>query len=172
MSFNTTMLALRLVHIVSGVFWVGAAGAIAIFVIPAARQIGADGARVMYEVMYRRRLAVYFTVAAALTILSGLAMYALIGAGSYRAWMSSRMGMTIAVGAVSAILAAAISATVTSRACAWLHVSPGNALSATDPGGAASSDTTIQHRRFALASSASAILLFIAAAAMAAARYV
>ena len=68
------MVVLRLIHIVGGVLWVGAVALMTSFVVPAVRSAGAQGGRVMQELMQRRRLPFYMNVVAGLTMLSGLVL--------------------------------------------------------------------------------------------------
>jgi hypothetical protein len=108
----TVMIVLRLIHIVSGVFWVGAFLLVVGFLFPAVRAMGPQGGRVMQEVMQRRRLPAYLGVAAGLTILSGFVMYGRVAAATNGAWASTRAGMTYGIGGLAAILAVVVGALV------------------------------------------------------------
>ncbi len=68
------LIVLRIVHVVGGVFWAGAILFVVHFLEPAVRDAGPDGARVMQALGKRRYLEVVPTVAA-LTLLSGYALY-------------------------------------------------------------------------------------------------
>jgi uncharacterized membrane protein len=52
-------LLLRLIHILAGVFWVGAIFLIAGFLLPTARAMGREGGRFMQHLMLQRRLPVF-----------------------------------------------------------------------------------------------------------------
>lgn len=173
MSFQTLMLWLRLAHILAGTFWVGSAITFAGFIYPAVRASGPAGPRVMRQLMVHRRLTLGFSISAAITVLSGVAMYALIGAGGFAAWMHSRMGATLGVGAVAALVAATIGSGVAAPAGRRLQMLSSQMATAT---GAPSPEHVAELARtqtmLGRASVASAVLLTIAAAAMAAARYV
>ncbi|HET7550102.1 MAG TPA: hypothetical protein VFK04_02360 [Gemmatimonadaceae bacterium] len=109
---QTMMLALRIVHIVFGLFWAGTAIALAAFVIPAARANGPTGGRLLREIMQRRRLSASLAVAAALTILSGATMYWRIATDMHDAWMRSRPGLVLGFGGLTALIAFALGAGV------------------------------------------------------------
>lgn len=173
MSFQTLMMWLRLVHILAGTFWVGSAITFAGFIYPAVRASGPAGPRVMRQLMEHQRLTLGFSISAAVTVLSGVAMYAAIGAGGFTEWVRSPMGMTLGIGAIAALIAAAIGSGVAAPAGRRLEALSSRLATAS---GAPSADhlaelTRVQ-ARLGRASVASAVLLTIAAAAMATARYV
>ena len=71
---DPALILLRVVHVVGGVFWAGAILFVVHFLEPAVRDAGPDGAKVMQALRKRRYLEVVPTVAA-LTLLSGFALY-------------------------------------------------------------------------------------------------
>jgi uncharacterized membrane protein len=109
---HTMMLALRIVHILFGLFWAGTAIALAAFVIPAARANGPTGGRLLREVMQRRRLSASLAVASALTILSGATMYWRIATDIHDVWVRSRPGLVLGFGGLTALIAFALGAGV------------------------------------------------------------
>jgi hypothetical protein len=98
------LLLLRLVHIVVGVFWVGAVAFIAFFLLPTIQSVGAAGGAVMQQLTQIRRMPGWLTAAGVLTILAGLLLYwhDSAGFGSVQ-WMRSGPGVTFGLGAVLAI---------------------------------------------------------------------
>ena len=108
MTDQSVMLVLRVVHIVFGLFWAGTAVVLAAFVIPAARANGPAGGRLLQELMHRRRLSSWLATAAALTILSGAAMYWRIATDMHDAWIRSRPGMVLGFGGLMALIAAVL----------------------------------------------------------------
>ncbi|MGH7676688.1 MAG: hypothetical protein ACREMV_15595 [Gemmatimonadales bacterium] len=98
------MIALRLVHVVLGVFWAGTLIFVATFLNPAVRAAGPEGGRVMLRLQERGFMTV-MPVVAALTILSGLALYWRISGGLQGVWVGSRMGIAFAAGGVASIVA-------------------------------------------------------------------
>ncbi len=98
------MVAMRLIHIGLGVFWAGAIFFIVLFLEPSVRAAGPDGGRVMQGIQQRKLLTI-LPVAAALTILSGIALYWRASVGFNADWMASRVGVSLTMGAVAAIVA-------------------------------------------------------------------
>ena len=100
---HALLVALRLIHILLGVFWAGTIFFMALFLEPSVRAAGPDGAKVMQGLMQRR----YFNIMpliALLTILSGLALYWHVSGGLEPTWMRSRLGMSLTFGAVAAMV--------------------------------------------------------------------
>jgi len=98
------MIALRSVHIVLGVFWVGAVLFINTLLAPSLKAAGPAGGRVMQELRQRRYQDV-LTVVASLAILSGLGLLWLDSGGLQRVWLGAPIGIAFCVGGVAGILA-------------------------------------------------------------------
>jgi uncharacterized membrane protein len=167
------LMLLRLVHIVVGVFWVGAVAFIAFFLLPTIQSVGAAGEAVMRQLNQIRRMQGWLTAAAVLTILAGLLLYwhDSAGFGSVQ-WMRSGPGVTFGLGAVLAIAATGFHSAVIAPAARELAAIMARADAA---GGPPSSDlATVQRLQARLAWGARtwAVLLLLAAAAMSVARYV
>ena len=101
---NLYMLALRLVHIGGAVFWTGAVFFIVLFLEPSVRAAGPDGAKVMQGIQQRNLLNILPGVAA-LTILSGVALYWRASVGFNGDWMASPVGISLTIGAIASIAA-------------------------------------------------------------------
>lgn len=115
MSESLIMIGLRVIHIVCGVFWAGTAIAVAWFLLPAQRAVGQPGSVFMQQLMFGQRLRNFLAGAMALTILSGLTMYARLAMVTHGAWASSRTGIVLGIGAVAAIIAGGIGGGVIGR---------------------------------------------------------
>lgn len=173
MSFQTLMMWLRLLHILAGTFWVGSAITFAGFIYPAVRASGPAGPRVMRQLMYHRKLTLGFSLSAAVTVVTGVAMYAAIGAGGFSAWVQSPMGTTLGVGAIAALIAAGIGSGVAAPAGRRLQaLSARMAMANGAPSAEHLAELARTQTTLGRASVASAVLLTVAAAAMATARYV
>ena len=166
------MIVLRLVHILSGVFWVGALLVAAGFLYPAA-QDGPEGGRMLQRIMVRHRLATWVSAAAGLTMLSGLWMYGRVAMATGGAWMRTRPGIALGVGGLLAITAAGIAGAVLapggrqlSELGTRLHAGGGGALSGDGP-----AEMRRLQARLMGTTRLVAALLVLAAAAMAVARY-
>jgi uncharacterized membrane protein len=97
------LLAARLLHILLGVFWVGAIAFNTIFLGPAMAEAGPDGAKVMAGVI-RRRFTEVMPVVALLTIASGLWLFWRISGGFDPHWMRTGVGHAYGAGGVLAIV--------------------------------------------------------------------
>jgi len=93
---------LRLLHIVAGMIWVGAAIMMSFYVEPASERSGRDGARFLRDLYGKSNYARMIPVAAIITTLAGLLLYGMM---SYHETMNSAMGMSITLGALFGLLA-------------------------------------------------------------------
>jgi uncharacterized membrane protein len=100
------MIVLRLIHIFSGVFWVGATLFLWRFVTPAVQKMGTDGGKFMRALLsdtpYLRAIA----GAAAATVISGLLMYWKVSNGFSGDWMSLTSSIVLTIGALAGLAAA------------------------------------------------------------------
>ena len=166
LNIKLVLVALRLIHVVSGVLWVGGAAVLAAFVLPAAR----DEKSMAYlrQLIWTRNLPRYLNVMLVLALLSGLTMYGNLVFITRGAWARSRVGMTLGLGGALAILAALVATFVAAPA---IH----RALELTDGTSPSSSDASAEASR-ALSRYAAAMRLVVAlligtAALMGIARY-
>ena len=100
---HAIILALRAVHIVTGVFWAGAALFINVLLGPSLGAAGAAGGRVLTELKQRRYHEVLI-VTSTLAILSGLALLWVDSAGLSHAWLGAPLGLVLSLGGVAAIM--------------------------------------------------------------------
>jgi hypothetical protein len=169
MSF--TLLTMRLLHVVLGTFWAGTLIFNALFLQPAMRDAGPDGARVAGGLIRRRFLDV-MPLVAFVTIGCGLWLYWHVSGGFQASYMRSLTGMTIGVGALAALVAFVIGLSILRPAL--LRAAALSQAAAQAP--AAERDAqmaTVQTLRVraAVAGRVVAGLLVLAAATMAVARY-
>lgn len=166
-----TLHLLRLLHIVIGVFWVGAVTFIAFFLIPSLRAVGPAGGAVM-EQLTARRMPLWLMGAGILTVLSGFGLYWHDSAGFSSTWLASGPGRTFGFGAVMALIAVVVGMAVNSPVASRLG-GLGTRIKAA--GRPPSPDELAEmqrlQQRLARASVLAALLLLLAAAAMAVARY-
>ncbi len=98
------LLVMRVLHIAMGVFWAGTMMFNAAFLMPAVRDAGPDGAKVA-AALARRRFMEIMPWIAALTIVSGVWLYWFDSVGFRPPFMRSRMGISLGVGALAALIA-------------------------------------------------------------------
>lgn len=109
------MIALRLIHFFSGIFWVGSTFFLIGFLAPTVQASGPEGGRFMQRLMNGTRFSTVIAVAGGLAMLSGLLMYWRISDGLNPGVMfNSRLGLTI--GAIAGIAAGIVGGAVQGRA--------------------------------------------------------
>ena len=109
---DTYMVVLRIVHILAGVFWVGAALTTFLFLQPTAREVGPAAGPFMAHLAGKKRLVDWVLRAAGLTILAGLLMYWRVSGGLDTDWIGSAEGIAVTVGALCGIAAFSLGLTV------------------------------------------------------------
>ncbi len=169
---DTYMVVLRIVHILAGVFWVGAALTTLLFIQPTAREVGPAAGPFMMHLAGRKRLIDFVLSAAGLTVLAGLLMYWRVSDGLDADWIGSAPGVSLTVGALCAIAAFAIGGSIV-RPMIMENLAIGRAVASS--GGPPTPEQAAQlqalQRRGIAAGKAIVPLLIIAVIGMAAARY-
>jgi hypothetical protein len=96
------LIYLRLIHIVCSVIWAGGMIYLAVFVIPAAKSLGTEGARFIQRLFITNKLPVIMNIAAIFSIVTGiLLMQKLLG--GIQNTFSSTHGTIIIIGALLAV---------------------------------------------------------------------
>ncbi|HXT47487.1 MAG TPA: hypothetical protein VN717_02545 [Gemmatimonadaceae bacterium] len=166
------ILALRLIHIVSGVFWVGSIIFMAWLLTPALRATGAAGGAVIQQLVRAQRLPAYLIAAMLLTVISGLLLFQHDSA-SFPGWMRTGTGMTFGAGAVLAIVGAIIGVFFNTPIAKRLSALGASIQAGGRPPTAEqAASLEMLQSRLARLSSIAAVLLILAVAAMAVARYI
>jgi uncharacterized membrane protein len=93
--------ALRIVHIGSGVIWAGGAALFFFYIEPTINKLGPDAEKFVDEVVNRRKLPLYFMIASTLTVLAGVILYWRLFAGI----SMSPFGLALGLGGLAAIIA-------------------------------------------------------------------
>lgn len=94
--------ALRIVHIVSGVLWVGGAGLFFFYLEPTINKLGPDAEKFVDEMVNRRKVPIYFVTLSTLTVVAGVILYlrdfgAIID--------TSPFGLALGLGGLAALIA-------------------------------------------------------------------
>jgi hypothetical protein len=106
------LILLRLVHIGSGIFWVGAAFAFFLFIQPAVRSLGPDTEGAFMGQLSRvQKFPMIIFGATILTVGAGLILY-LRDAGGLQLWLGSATGVGFTIGAAAAIVSFALGPSV------------------------------------------------------------
>jgi uncharacterized membrane protein len=172
MSETTITLLLRLIHILAGVFWVGALFIMAGFLVPTVRETGEAGGRFMQHLMLRRRLPVFLGIATLLTVLSGFTMYGRLVAATNGAWADTRPGMAYGIGGLAAVLAAVLGMVISGSAGRRMTaIGQSVAQSGRPPSAEQQAEIERLRGRMSVGTRTAAGLLVVATGAMAIARY-
>jgi hypothetical protein len=101
---NALVIVLRLVHVLGGVLWVGAALVNTFFLAPTVQATAEAGQKVMGHLMAKARLSARVTLASYLTVLSGAGLYWIDSQGFTSAWQGSGPGIGFGIGALAAFV--------------------------------------------------------------------
>jgi uncharacterized membrane protein len=106
MDSPTVIVVLRIVHIVSGAFWLGGSVVTAFFLLPTVKATGPVGGQFAGALIQRTHIAEWLTAAGILSVLSGLLLYWDFYAGL--SWDGFEPQVVIGIGGLLAILSLAI----------------------------------------------------------------
>lgn len=98
------MMVLRIVHLVGGVFWVGAVFFISYFLLPAMQQAGPAAGPVM-QGLAQRKLFTIVPIVALITMLAGVRMMQIVSGGFFTDYFWSSAGRWYAASSVPVIIA-------------------------------------------------------------------
>lgn len=167
------IMVLRLVHIVGGMFWVGATMFMTFFLAPVLAGMGPGAGPVMAG-LARRRLMTILPIAAILTILSGVRLMMIVSAGFQAAYFRSPAGRTFAWSATIAIVAFVFGMLVSRPAMMRAAALGPQMAAATDDATRTrlGAEMASARRRGAIGGSIVLALLLVAVAGMSVGRYV
>ena len=171
MSDQTITLLLRLIHILAGIFWVGAMLLLAGFLLPTVRATGREGGKFMQHLMQQRRLPVYLAIAMLLTVLSGFTLYSRIVAATNGAWAGTPPGIAYGVGGLAAVLGAVVGMAMSGSAGRRLAAIGQSAGQGGGPSAEQQAEMARLQGRMVTGSRIAAGFLLVASGAMAIARY-
>lgn len=169
---HAELLVLRLVHVLSGLVWVGAMVFMSAFLMPALQHAGPAAGAVMAG-LQQRRLMTFMPVVASLTLLSGFRLYWIMSDGFSAAYARSPTGLTFGVAGLLALAAFVLGLAVIRPAMARAGML-GQRLASASEAERVAIQQEMQHLRArgASLSLVAAALVVLAAAGMAVARYV
>lgn len=172
MDNQALLITLRLIHILGGIFWVGSALFLALFLFPVVRAVGPAGGQVMRGLMLQRKLPIYMNAAGGLSMLSGFWLYWRMMSLA-PGWAGSGQGMVFGLGGAAAVLGAILGNAINARAAKRI-AALGNEIQASGgpPSAEQSSEITALQKKLAKGLVLTTIFLTITAVCMAIARYV
>ena len=165
---NAFVILLRLVHIVSGVFWVGAGLMTYFFMSPAVAATGESGQKMMGHMITKGKMSVRVTVAAILTVLAGAILYWIDSGGLTSAWTTSPAGWGFGIGGLFALAGFGTGMMVGQNAAKLGQIA---AAAQGKPSPDQIAEMQAAQKRMGNASRLSTIALIIALVCMATARY-
>jgi hypothetical protein len=166
------MIVLRIVHIFSGVFWVGGGVLLFAFVEPAARATAPAGQKFMQQLMVRQRFNTFMAIVSLLTVLAGALLYLRDSAGLNMQWILTGSGLVFTFGALMGITVFFVGLFGIKPAADRLGALGGQIEAAgTPPTKDQVAELTFLNARMALYSRIDFVLLTLALLAMATARY-
>jgi hypothetical protein len=171
---NETLFAIiRLIHILAGVLWVGAAVMLAFFVGPAAGGAGPAGGVLMDQLVRVRKLPAYMASMAGLTVLAGFGLMWMHASATDGGWMRTASGKLFMWGALVAIVGFVWGMVMASRLAKRMTARTAALAAAGRPPTAEEQAEISQgFARLSFHTRGAAIVLVIAAAMMAFARYI
>ena len=101
---NILVIVLRIVHVVSGVFWVGSSLFTALYLGPAVSATAEAGQRVLAQLITKARLSTAISASAGLTVLAGGWLYWIDSQGLTSGWTHSGPGTGFGIGALFAVV--------------------------------------------------------------------
>src|SRR5919109_1380348 len=99
------ILLLRLVHILGGILWLGAATTMFVFLQPTAQATAPEGQRFMLHLLRDRRFSEVVLGSALLTAVAGALLYWRDSGGLQPAWMTGPHGLGFTLGGLAGLLA-------------------------------------------------------------------
>jgi uncharacterized membrane protein len=108
------MLVFRTIHILAGIFWVGAVAMFALFISPAAAEVGPTAGPLVANLVGKRRVVRVIAASGAVTIVAGGFVYwrDWDAYGSLGHFLDTSFGISLTAGALLAIVAFAIGVSV------------------------------------------------------------
>jgi uncharacterized membrane protein len=168
---SALIILLRVIHILSGIFWLGGTLMLVRFVFPTAKRLGPESGRFMQSLMVEARLPVALAISGWATTLAGLVLFFFSSGRFAHSWMTSGQGITLSIGALFGV-SAALHGAATQAPVAMKLASLAGAAPAGPPSPERTAEMQTLRDKLAKGAPVSAGLLLVAATAMAIARYV
>jgi uncharacterized membrane protein len=165
------IIVLRFVHVVGGIFWVGAMLFANLFLFPALAGAG-PGAGAVMAGLQRRKMMQVLPAVAVLTILAGARLMWINGSSTGGVYFHTTTGRVIALGAAAGILSFFVGILIGRPAgMRGGQLNAAIARASESERAALAAELAVVNRRLQLSGTSTVVLLIIAAGAMAVARY-
>lgn len=162
---NTELIILRILHILAGVFWAGAAVYLTLVLEPKLRELGGEVERDVLQAISKLN-SLWITLSAIVTIVAGFALISRTDGHSFDELFDTGWGMMIGIGLIASLLAFFLSGWVGAntaklrRALANVSETTGSPV-----------DLDPLRSRIGIGSRVNAVLVIVAVGTMAAARF-
>lgn len=160
---NTELIVLRILHILAGVFWVGAAVYLTLVLEPKLRSLGNEIERDVLEAISKLN-SLWITLSAIITVVAGFALISRTPGREFDELFNSGWGWAIGIGLVASVLAFFLSGFVGSSTAKLRR-----SLNSQPPADEASLQSL--RARIAMGSRINAVLVIVAVGTMASARF-
>lgn len=164
------LIILRVVHIVAGVLWAGAAILYVTHVKPTVQLIGPAGPVFMQAYVGRRKYPLFMQVSSILTVAAGVTLYWFTSGGLAWSWIVSGPGLGLTIGSVAGLLSFLMGGLLIGPRAARLG-RLGAALAGGPPSASQAAEMGRLERELARLEQVEFVLLVIALVTMATARY-
>ena len=172
MNDHIYIIILRLLHIGFGIFWAGSVFITALFIIPALKTSGPDGAKFM-QALNSKGYPIVMMIAALINIISGFLLIWKLSGGFESIWFKSWYARTLTSGATMALIAFIIGFAINRPAAAKMNrIGQSIAKQGTGPTPEQMNEMTALRNKIFSATNYIAVLLFLAIAGMSIFRYV
>ena len=101
---DVVMVVLRVLHILAGTFWAGAAFMMAGFVTPTVQASGPEGGKFMQGLVQRSSFSLVMGLAAIVTTLSGVLLFWRVSGGLQAIWLVTGQGVSLTIGSLAGIV--------------------------------------------------------------------
>ena len=95
-------IALRIIHIGSGILWVGGATLFSLYIEPTLNAMGPDAGKFINELVEVRKVPIFFATTSTLAVLGGVLLYWRDSNGLQLSWITSPSGLAFTIGGLSA----------------------------------------------------------------------
>jgi hypothetical protein len=96
------LIALRILHVGSGILWVGAVALFSLYIEPTLNSLGADAQKFINELIQVRKVPIYFAATSSIAVLAGVLLYWRDSNGLQLSWITSPSGLAFTIGGLSA----------------------------------------------------------------------
>ena len=100
----TTLLILRLVHIIASVCWAGGGFIFFLFVEPTAKALAPDGMQFVQYMVTKRRFSIFMVVASTLTVLTGAILIWQHASGHWHGYVNTGPGLVFTLGSITGVV--------------------------------------------------------------------